>query len=272
MSRKIWLLLLLLLFLSFFPGNVWAEQGLTNKTMIIFENQKVDNVFLYGKDGIISGEVTDEVVVINGNLTLTNTARIKDRIFLLGGELTQEPGAQVGKGIFHISLANENLNSLLLGVGAFIFIELMKLFLALFILSASLISAFLFKTRVNQTKVILQKSFIKTGLLGLLATLGLGLILVALTVTIIGIPIAVLLGIMLIFLLPIGLGALSLIVGELLLTGIAWGNKSFYQVLTGSLFIAALLNFPLLGVFWGIVIFVLALGSLAVSLLPGRET
>jgi len=272
MNRKICLMVFLLLILNLFSTNVLAAQDLTNKTVVIYENQKVDNVFLFGKDGIISGEVNDEVIIINGNLTLTKTARIKDRIFILGGELTQEPGARVEKGIFYISLSNKDLNSILLGIAAFIIIEVGKLLLALFILFVSFLSALLLKSRIDKTKAILQKNFIKTGLLGLLAAIGLVSALIASMVTIIGIPIAILLGIIFIILLSIGLGPLSLIIGELLLKSFTWSNnKPTLQILIGSLFIISLLNFPILGIFWGLAIFSLAIGTLILSFLTGRE-
>lgn len=270
MNRKGCFLLVLVVLLSCFSVNAWAEESIFSKNEVVNEGQKVENIFLYGEDGIISGEVTEEVVVINGDLTLTKTARIHDRVFLVGGELTQEPGAMVGKGIFHINLANENLKSLLLGVGAFALIELIKLFLALFIFLASLASLFVLKNRVSKAKAMLRAKMLKTGLLGLFATIGLGLLFTALIVTIWGIPVAILLGLVLLILLPVGLGALSAMIGELLLRSFAWGEKPFYQVLIGSLFIIALLSFPVLGALWGVLILIFALGALATSLLPKK--
>jgi len=270
MNRKGCFLLVLVVLLSCFSVNAWAEDSIFSKNKVVNEGQKVENIFLYGEDGIIAGEVTEEVVVINGDLTLTKTARIHDRVFLVGGKLTQEPGAKVGKGIFQINLANENLKSLLLGVGVFALIELIKLFLALFIFLASLASLFVLKNKVSKAKAMLQAKMLKTGLLGLFATIGLGLLFTALIITVWGIPVAILLGLVLLILLPVGLGALSAMIGELLLRSFAWGEKPFYQVLIGSLFIVALLSFPVLGALWGVLILILALGALATSLLPKK--
>lgn len=269
MNRKGCFLLVLVVLLSCFSVNAWADESIFSKNKVVNEGQKVENIFLYGEDGIISGEVTEEVVVINGDLNLTKTARIHDRVFLVGGKLTQEPGAKVGKGIYHINLANEK-SSLLLGVGAFALIELVKLFLALLIFLASLTSLFVLKNKVSKAKAMLQAKMLKTGLLGLFATIGLGLLFTALIVTIWGIPVAILLGLVLLILLPIGLGALSAMIGELLLRSFAWGEKPFYQVLIGSLFIVALLSFPVLGALWGVLILIFALGALATSLLPKK--
>lgn len=268
MKRKVCFLLVLLVLLSCFSVNAWATESIFNQDKVVNEGQKVENVFLYGEDGIISGVVTDEVVVINGNLTLTKTARVKDTVFLVGGKLIQEPGAEVGKGIFHFNFANENLNSLLLGVSAFGLIELAKLFLALLIFLVSLASLFVLKNRVRKAKTMLQAKMLKVGLLGLFATIGLGLVFIALTITIWGIPVVVLLGLVLLIFLPVGLGALSSIVGGLLLKSFAWGQKPFYQVLIGSLFIVALLNFPVLGILWGVLMLIFAIGALASSFLP----
>lgn len=270
MKRKICFLLILVVLLSCFSFNAWAAESVFEHNKTVNEGQRVENVFLYGEDGIISGLVTDDVVVINGNLNLARTARVNGTVFLVGGKLTQEPGAQVGKGVFHINFANENFNSLLLGFCAFGLIELAKLLLAILIFLISLTSLFVFKNRVKKAKLMLQSNTQKVGLLGLFATIGLGLIFAALTVTIWGIPVAVLLGLILLILLSVGLGALSSVIGELLLKSFAWGQKPFYQVLIGSLFLVALLNFPALGMLWGILVFIFATGALASSLLPGK--
>ncbi len=271
MKRKICFLFILVVMLSCFTVNAWAAENIFNHNIhnkVVNEGQKVESVFLYGEDGIISGTVTDEVIVINGNLTLTKTALVKDRVFLLGGKLTQEPGAVVGEGIFHINFANENFNNLLLSFGAFALLELAKLFLALLVFSLSLISIFVFKNRVRKAKAMLQAKVLKIGLLGLLATIGLILLFTALTVTIWGIPVAVLLGLVLIIILPVGLGALSSIIGGLLLKSFDWGQKPFYQILSGSIVIVALLNFPVLGILWGLLVLIFAIGALASSFLP----
>lgn len=269
--KQVLTVLVTLLFLSgTHAAPARADEPFYHLNRVVQEGQRVENVFLYGEDGIIAGVVEDEVVVINGNLTLTKTARIQDRVFLIGGQLNQEPGAAVGKGIFHINLANENLNSLLLGAGAFVLLELAKLALALYVFLASLISLFVLKNRVNRAKGALQSGTVKVGLLGFFGALGLGLVFLALVVTVWGIPLALLLGLLLLALLPVGLSALSLLTGELLLKNFAWGQKPFYQVLIGSLFLVALFNFPVLGVLWGILVLVFALGAVAASLLPGK--
>lgn len=270
MNRKMYFVLALAITLCCFSVNARAGETVVVHNNIVNERQKVENVFLYGENGIISGDVTDEVVVINGDLTLTKTARIKDRVFLVGGKLTQEPGAVVGKGIYQINLSSRNLNSLLLGVGAFALIELAKLFLGLLIFLASLVSLYVLKNRVHRAKTFLQAGIIKTGLLGLFATIGLTLVFMALTVTIIGIPVAILMGLALLILLPVGLGALSMTLGGLILKSFPWGEKQFYQVLFGSLFIVTLLNFPVFGVLWGAIILIFAIGALASSFIPQK--
>lgn len=270
MNRKIYFILALVITLCCFSANAWAGETVIEHNKVVGEGQKVENVFLYGESGVISGDVTDEVVVINGDLTLTKTARIKDRIFLVGGRLTQEPGAVVGKGIYQINLSSGNLNSLLLGLGAFALIESARLFLGLLIFLASLASLYVLKNRVQRAKTFLQADILKTGLLGLFAAIGLTLVFLALTITIIGIPVAVLLGLALLILLPVGLGALSMTLGGLVLKSFPWGEKPFYQVLFGSLLIVTLLNFPVFGALWGAIIFIFAIGALASSFIPPR--
>lgn len=269
MNRKLWFLVTLVFILAGFSGSAAAAPNQDKHTKVVHEGQTTRDVFLLGEDGIISGTVTDEVVVIKGNLTLTSTADIKDRVFIIGGKLTREPGAKVGEGVFHVNLQQDTLNSLLLGVGAFMGLELGKLCLGILIIIGSLMSLLLVKTHVNRGKSALQTQFVKTGLLGMLAAVGLSFLIIALIITIWGIPAALLLGAIIIILQSIGIGALSLLIGELLLKNYIWGQKPATQVLVGSLCIISFLNFPVFGMLWGIIIFIFAMGALTVSFVPG---
>ncbi len=233
------------------------------------EGQSVDRVFLYGKDGVISGQVREIVVVINGNLTLTSTANVKDRVLIIGGNIVQEPGAQVGRGIMQLDLKGKNLNSLLLAGAAFIGLEVVKILLAIFIVLASIIYLFLAKNKVAKARDSIEKQLVKVGILGILAGLGITLCLTALAVTIIGIPLAILLALIIILLAPIGFTALGLILGKLMLGHTGLGKTELSPAFFGSLIIIAFLISRIRGIV-GNIVNGPGVGALAMSIMPEK--
>jgi len=224
--------------------------------------QSVKNVLLIGKDGVIAGEVKDEVVIIKGSLTLKKTAKVADRVFIIGGELRQEPGAQVGKGVFNISTSNATVNSMLIGVVTFAGIELFKLVLSISLIISALIVVIVAPTVAKKSAESLKGGLLKSAVLGTLGLLCFGLLTAALATSIWGIPLAVLLVLLLIFLVILGYTGMGLVFGELFKKGLESSLQSTMLITgVGTLFLVAILNLPIVGPVWGMIVVVLALGS-----------
>lgn len=244
-----------------------ASKLISFQNSLVLEGQRVKNVLLIGQDGVIAGEVQDEVVVIKGNLTLKNTAKVADRVFVIGGVLQQEPGAQVGKGVFNVSTSNAFVNSLLLGVMAFIGLELAKFLISISVIVAAIIVMFTTPTIAQNSATVLKKGLLKSAVLGFLALLCFGLLVGALVATILGIPLALILILILTLMLIVGFTGTALIFGELLKPSpdslIRPTLPSTLLTTTiGSLMLVAMANLPIVGVVWVLIILVLALGSI----------
>jgi hypothetical protein len=265
-----WLLIPVIALLIGYSTPIPAEATEMDRTRVD-HHQRVEDFFLFGGDGTISGEV-GEAVVIMGDLTLTKTARVRDHVFVIGGRLRLEPGAQIDEGIVHIDAGERTLNSLVLGLGTFAGLELGKLALDVIIIVFCLLYFLLARKQVMAAKQILQDNFVKTGTLGLFASLGLVLILAALSITIIGIPVAAFLMLVVLLLLPVGLAALSLIFGEIVLTGTMPDQNPLLQTLAGALILVAFLSFPVLGLVWGGLVFIMSLGATASIIISHRSS
>lgn len=234
-----------------------APKAVTFQNRLVPEGQRVRNVLLVGQDGVIAGEVEDEVVVIKGNLILKSTAKVADRVFVIGGELQQEPGAQVGKGVFNISTSNAMLNSLLLGIAAFAGIELLKFILSTGLILAVLIVMLTAPVMAKESAATLNNGLLKSVLIGLLGLLCFILLTAALAASIWGIPLALIMLLLFIVLLVIGFSGVAVVFGELFKPV----RGSLLTTAMGSLLLAALLNLPVLGAVWVLITVVLAIGS-----------
>jgi hypothetical protein len=71
--------------------------------VIVGADQTVEEVIAFGVSVYVAGTVTETVIVIGGDLRLAETARIGDDIYVLGGTLEQDPGAQVADSVTVVS-------------------------------------------------------------------------------------------------------------------------------------------------------------------------
>lgn len=260
---------LLVLFILCLTTPAWAAPDIAKPTNLIAyqeslvpEGQTVNSVLLIGKDGIIAGTVKDEVIVITGSVTIKSTARVSDRVFVIGGDIKQEPGAKVSKGVFNISTSSATVNSLILGLMTFVGIEIIKLILSVCIVIASLIVVLIAPNVIDKTADNMREGALKSAVLGLLGLLSFGLLTAALIISVWGIILVFVIVVLLLIMIAIGFTGIGLVLGELFRKGTnITAQSKLILTLIGSLMLIAMLNLPIIGVLWGIVVNVLALGS-----------
>lgn len=229
---------------------------------LVPEGQTVNSVLLVGKDGVIAGTVTDEVIVIKGSVTIKSTARVADRVFVIGGEINQEPGAEVGKGVLNISTSHATVNSLIVGLLTYWGIEIIKFILSVCVIFAALIVAVIAPNIAEKSADKLRGGTLRSAVLGALGMVSFGLLMAALVSSVWGIPLALLMVLLLLVMLAIGFTGIGLVFGELFRMAAGFTAQSNLIVtLIGSLILIAMLNLPIIGLLWGLVVLVLALGS-----------
>ncbi|GAB4267795.1 hypothetical protein [Thermincola ferriacetica] len=268
MNKTIVIIVLLVGLLFSLPVAVFAAgPGLGQKIVayqetLVPEGQIVKNVLLVGKDGIIAGQVNDEVIVIKGSLTLKSSAKVADRVFVIGGDIKQEPGAQVGKGVFNISTSNATVNSFMLGLVTFAGIELIKLVLSGSLILAALIVILVAPAAAENSAAKLKGAMFKSAILGILGLICFGLLIAVLTKLLWGIPLAVSILLLLIVLIIIGCTGMSLVFGELFKKGLDSSLQSPLIITAiGSLLLVAMLNLPIVGPIWAVIVIIFALGA-----------
>lgn len=262
-NKRFFFFLLLLLVGSFLgPINqVYADPGTIfqhHKTVISDPHSTVENVVVIGGDAYIHGTVRDVVIVINGDLHISKTARIPGFIFLLGGHLYQETGAQITDDVITISLDDATSKGLVIGgillfglwVVHFAFCLFTLLFVALFSkLFKNYFEPFVRMIRIYPVRLLaigltINVLFIAIGIL--------------LSLTVIGIPlmfgILILLGIKFL----IGFTVISYYVGEYI-PGM-YGKPEWLQSLSGAVFLLSLIHFPFIGTLVLMVLFWISLG------------
>lgn len=205
LGKYIWLLrlmvaLLLLPWQSVTEAHTWTLPSFVNHRNVVQwqdttvpVGSSVHNLIVIGGNAVVDGVVTDNIVVVNGDVTLGEGAYVKDRVFVFGGHMTMHSGAEVGNGIIHLGEDVTTLISIpLAGILALLmdFVRLLG-FVILVVLPALL--SRLSGNACESLRLITDAYFVKNILYGLLWSLVLVGGEVALAMTGIGIPIALLL-------------------------------------------------------------------------------
>lgn len=237
------------------PTNAMAKGVFEHQNTIVPENQTVDDVVVVGGDTTIMGTVNDSVVVINGNVDLKASAKINGFVLVIGGNVQQEQGAVVTDEVINLSFDNATKNSLLIGGGLVVGTWLVQLALNVLFVMLPVLTVYLSKQRINPFVDHARKSPGYLLYIGFFSSLILIALTVLLLVTIIGIPFAILIMIIVALAFIIGMAALSILIGE----RIQWtmGRSDWLIALTGSILLVSFMNIPFIGVilFLGVLLF-----------------
>lgn len=260
MKKFLTSIILILSAIIMFNNAVKAQDNGKPTVEAVQTGQKVENVFLYEKNGIISGRVTDEVFVINGDLLLKSTARVEDRVFVIDGNVTQEPGAQIGKGIYNIDSPLHIFRDLFLGAAVFFGIEFFRLIALTILLLVTVIITFIMSKKMNEYEVQFEASYIKAVILGLIGLILLGSIAALFALTIWGIPFSILIGLIGTGITVIGFSIGSYILGKRIVSGHNLIYSPTKLSLLSTTLILALINLPIIGTIWGMIFLCYSLG------------
>ncbi len=235
----------------------------------IEQDQSVENVVVFGNDVQVSGIVHEAVIVVNGNLTIKNTARIDGLIIVINGDINQESGAKITDNILNISFTKEILNSLIIGLSIYLGSSLFKFVVSILLILLVLITVVLAKERLTSLEVLVQNATKRVLLIGMVSSIILLSLMILLSIIIIGLPIVLILLIMTAITLIIGMATFSRIIGQYIFPA---GDKKLWQIaLIGALAIIAAINFPIFGMLILIVLTWLSLGMTILWLFEKRK-
>ncbi|CAA7600543.1 Hypothetical protein DEACI_1196 [Acididesulfobacillus acetoxydans] len=244
-------LVLLLLFLFSWPTRVQASEMLTKlggNPAEVGPGQRVDTVVAVGTDARIAGWVKDIVLVVNGNVVLAPSARV-DLVIDLGGHVTNLASEKVKTGVFEVNptpgVTQELLFGALLLVGTWL-VRLIASLAGILLLTGL---GYALDRHFERAAAFLAHAPGRLFAIGVAGALVSWALTVLLSLTIIGIPVAVL--VFFLSLLAAFLGILPLIdyLGREFLNA----RVQTYPPITRRLVLAslftALINIPLLGFF-----------------------
>lgn len=241
------LMILFLLAINFVhPAYAMDKNILNEKKTMIPNNQKVDNIIVVGHDLDIKGKVDISVIVINGDLKISKTAKINGIVIVLNGKVQQEQGAFVKENILALKFTNDTINHLLIGAALLLSSWLLRFVLSVVFVLLSVLAGLLIKNRYDRNILIFKEQIGKVFLIGAITSFVLLAIILLLIITIIGIPIAIILAIPAIVAFLVGTSIISQYLGDKLFTSSY--TAKWIRVFTGSFLIISLFNFPFFGV------------------------
>lgn len=228
---------------------------------VISPSQTVEEVVVVGHNVTVQGRVTDNLIVINGNVYLTKTAKT-GLILDIGGQVTSEPGAKV-QNMVSLWFKGPFQNSLAVGSVGMLLVWALRVAVSVLLLAIPVVISFFIKPWQGVMMNSLRDSARKAGFAGLLTTvlaLGLGMLF---AITVIGIPIAVFVFVVYVFLGLIGLSLVSVWIGEFATRGQLDEKPKWLQSLIGATFLMAFSNIPLFGPLLLMVVWLLGNGAVS---------
>lgn len=227
--------------------------------IIVGEGEVVtgDIVALWG-DVTVKGTVNGRVVAVSGDIYVTSDGYIRQGATAVGGKIEVDPGGRIhGEEVevpLHVkflggSLGEERLRLLkeseAAGRVGFAIVALV------FILIAITVILSLLPRNVERIKNRISQDFLKSFLFGYLVFVGTIVAFIFLVITVIGIPIAILLPLFLVFMLALGLTSTCLFFGEKLRGTMNISTTSnFYTAFLGAL---AIQSFLIVAAIFGLV-------------------
>lgn len=255
------ILFLVLAPLSAFAGTLLTQMG--GNPVVVPEGQIIENVLAVNSDARVSGTVIDIVLVINGDIYLEPNSHV-NLVIDLGGNVHNLSLQPAKNGIFEFNFSMQLINHFLIAgamVAGFWFLGLMESLLGILLLTCL---GFLLRNYLSrflrQSEELLASSATRLFGIGAAISLVLLALMILLSLTVVGIPLALL--IFIASLLAVIFGIIPIM--EYLGTNWLSARISNFPVLTSLLIEAilfvAIVNLPLIGFLFFTVSGIMGLG------------
>lgn len=224
------------------------------------EGHSVETVLSVGADARIAGSVTDAVFVVNGNVYLEPTAQV-DLVIVLGGHVYNSALKGAKTGVFEVNFTEKLINETLLA-GALLFgIWVLRVVVSLLGIVFFTGLGYFMRNRLSSSENLLSTAFIRLFGIGTAFVMLLVSFAVLLTLTVFGIPIAVLILILGVIAAVLGLVPVMQFVGNKLLSPRILEYPAITRWLAQSILFVALVSLPLIGF-----VFLIAMGLTGLGL------
>lgn len=244
------------------PAFAMDKTILNEKKTVMPANEKVDNIIIIGHDIDIKGKVDASVIVINGNLTISKTAKINGLVLVINGDVNQVPGSFVKENILAFKFKSDTVNHLLIGFVLLLSSWLIRFFLSIGFVLMTVLASLLIKNRGNESLQLMKNQTGKLIIVGMASSLAIFGIILLLFLSVVGIPIALLLILPFFIAVIIGLTILSQYLGKKLITNV--NPSRWITTFAGSFLLISVFNFPFFGFFFFLIIFWLSIGLMII--------
>ncbi|MGV3487299.1 MAG: hypothetical protein ACO1OC_01760 [Tuberibacillus sp.] len=239
---------LIALFISVFvaqPATAFGGDIIQDDHTTVTKDQTVDNVVVFGNDAVIKGHVRGSVIVIDGDLSIEKTAKVKDVVLVIGGKILEENGAKVSDEVFNIAFGNgASLGFIVAGI-MLITSWSLRLGFSLLCIVIVVLTMLIMRGKTNIFESVFKRKPLRIILIGAVASVLTLVIGILLAVTIIGISVALLLFLFWLVFLFIGLTVASQMVSRYIVGHEK--RKPWLSGLYGAFVLVGFMNLPFLG-------------------------
>ncbi|UJR78688.1 hypothetical protein [Sandaracinus amylolyticus] len=210
--------LVLALALAAMPGIAYADDPGSHDRVafggdaVVAPGEVVQSVAAFGGDAIVAGRVEGDVVSFGGNVELAPGAEVLGSVSSVGGRVDAQPGARWtpdGEVVAHAAARRT-------GLGAFLEDAFRQAVAHGLLFLLALLLMGLAPERLGAMQVAIVRDPVRTGLHGIAGYVASAVLIVALAITLIGIPAAVALALVLPLATYVGLAASASVIGAAL--------------------------------------------------------
>lgn len=255
-------IIIISILLFFLPNYALADVIVTQvggNPITVPEGHSVETVLSVGADARIAGSVTDAVLVINGNVYLEPTAQV-DLVIDLGGHVYNSALKSSKTGVFEINFSEKLVNESLLGGVILLGIWVLRVVVSLLGIVFFTGLGYFMRNRLSSSENLLSTAFLRLFGIGTAFVMLLVSFAVLLTLTVFGIPFAVLIIILGIVVAVLGLIPVMQFVGTKVLSSRILEYPAITRWLAQSILFVALVSLPLIGLVFLIVMGLTGLG------------
>jgi hypothetical protein len=215
----------------------------------------------------VKGTIDNDIFALLGDIHLFPTAKVGGNVVVIGGRIVKDPGAIVSGDVVETIVneqASEKLSGYLPSTGLMFFTTILSykiiMFLG-FLALAILLSAFMTK-QVGLISYKIESNWLKALLWGILGGLLICPLAGLLAITILGIPLILVEGVIVSIALVLGLAAVSQLIGKKVLKAFRRGNKPMIVEVVLGLTILALIDLiPIVGMIIKVIALTIGFGG-----------
>jgi len=234
--------------MSAFAGTLLTQMG--GNPVVVPEGQMIENILAVNSDARVSGTVNDIVLVINGDVYLEPNSQV-NLVIDLGGNVHNLSRMPAKNGIFEFNFTLQLINHFLIAgamVAGFWFLRLMGSLLGIILLTGlGFLLRHYLSQFLKQSEELLASSATRLFGIGAAISLVLLALMILLSLTVVGIPLALLIFIASLFAVIFGMVPIMEYLGRNWLSARISDLPVLTKLLIEAILFVAIVNLPLIG-------------------------